>query len=221
MDNYTLSSTKEHRNKKRSNISTCCKRKQLERKFAMDAITFLKNTNSKTLLDLWCWEWLDSRLFYEAWYAVTWVDISSIALELFKKNVDVEWIQLIEQDIANLDLPWSYDVIYANLSIQYFTLEAMRSISNKLESHLNPWWYLIVRLKFIEDDMYWKWDEIEQDMYESNGQVRHFFTEEKLRDIYSQFQVIKIYHDKEQLHCQDLWKDIVPVNFIIWIFQKE
>lgn len=203
---------------------TCCKREKLARNFALDTINFLSNKNVKTILDLWCWEWLDSLLFKKCWYDVTWVDVSWVALELFRTNMreqNIEWIELIEQDISNLNLPDRYDVIYANLSIQYFKLETMKEISKKLETYLNEWGYFILRLKSVEDEMNWKWTEIENDMYEHNWQVRHFFTEEKLRDIYSEFDVVKIYNDNESLHCQDLWEEIVSIKFIIWLFQKQ
>lgn len=209
--------------KKWSNISTCCKRKNVARNFALEIINFLDDKNIDTVLDLWCWEWLDSIVFKENWYDITWVDISRVALDLFKENVEqqnLEWIKIIEQDISDLNLSDTYDVIYANLSIQYFKLETMRIMSKRFESLLNKWWYLILRLKSTKDKMYWKWIEIEKDMYENNGQVRHFFTKEKIRDLFPQFEEIKIYHDKEEIHCQDLWKEVVSVKFIISIFRK-
>lgn len=69
--------------------------------------------------------------------------------------------------------------------------------------------------------MYGEGHLIEKDMYEYNWQVRYFFTEEKLRDIYSEFKVVKIYQDHESLHCQDLWEELVSVKFIIGFFQKK
>lgn len=137
---------KNRRNNKRSKISTCCKRKKQERFFAIETIEFLKDKEISSILDLWCWEWLDSLLLHKAWYKITWVDISWVALDLFKVNIEKENItniDIIEHDISNLNLKGLYDVVYANLSIQYFTYDQMKSISQKLFSYINKWGYLI------------------------------------------------------------------------------
>jgi ubiquinone/menaquinone biosynthesis C-methylase UbiE len=87
-------------------------------------------------------------------------------------------LRFIEQDISQR-LAFdddSFDVVYARLSLHYFKDATTRAIFNEIKRVLVPSGRLYFMCKSIDDSLYGKGEEVEPDMFELEGHVRHFFS---------------------------------------------
>lgn len=90
-------------------------------------------------------------------------------------------VQDISQSLTFDDA--SFDVIYARLSLHYFTDVVTKSVFNEIARILKPGGTLHFMCKSTDDGLRGQGDEIEADMYELNGHVRHFFSPPYAREL--------------------------------------
>lgn len=158
--------------------------------FAESAIQFLKDKNVKTVLDLGAGLGNDSNLFYENGYDVTAFDFSEKALEKIKKTNPN--IKTVLGDISKLEFTKnSFDVIYAHLSVHYFSNEITNKIFSDIYEILKPGGYFFVKCKSVKDFLYGKGEKIDEDIYEFKH-VRHFFSFDYLKEKLHKFKIIEI-----------------------------
>lgn len=132
------------------------------------------------ILELGCGKGNDSIYFAELGHHITATDFSDVAIRQNKKrwthpNLTFK-IQDISQPFALDDA--SFDVVYARLSLHYFTDEITKKIFREISRVLKPGGMLYFMCKSTADRIYGQGDKIENDMYEFEGYVIHFFSQE-------------------------------------------
>lgn len=75
------------------------------------------------------------------------------------------------------------NVVYARLSLHYFTDKITRQIFSNIFRVLIPDGYFCFICKSIEDPLSGQGTQIESDMYERDGHVRHFFSKEYTKSL--------------------------------------
>ena len=161
------------------------------RKYSLESTEFVKTVlnvvdrNSK-ILELGCGAGNDSFAFAKAGHNVTATDFSDVAIqqnsEIYKdtKNLFFEVLDLS----SDFDLPDnSFDVVYARLSLHYFIDSVTRNIFDEIHRVLKPNGKVCFMCKSVDDSIYGVGDEIEKDMFDRDGHVRHFFSEVYVEDL--------------------------------------
>lgn len=160
------------------------------------------NPNS-SILELGCGVGNDSFYFSQQGHKALGTDFSEVAIDQDKKRYNNGNLTFKVMDIS-LPIPFidnEFDVVYARLSLHYFSNEATKAIFKELHRILKPNGYLCFICKSTHDPLYGAGTEIEKDMYEKNGHVRHFFNEEYVKlCLGNNFSIHKIQEDKGELY---------------------
>jgi ubiquinone/menaquinone biosynthesis C-methylase UbiE len=133
-----------------------------------------------TILELGCGEGNDSIYFAEQGHTILATDFSTVAIEQNDKRWTHPNLTFRVQDISK-PLQFddaSFDVVYARLSLHYFTNDTTTDIFREITRVLKPGGLLCFMCKSTDDHIYGQGDKIENDMYELNGHIRHFFSPE-------------------------------------------
>lgn len=140
-------------------------------------------TQSK-LLELGCGNGKDAFYFAQNGHKVTATDFSEVAIENNKKKYNSRNLQFELLDISKpFNFPDnSFDVIYARLSFHYFTDNVTKEIFKELNRILKPNGLLCFICKSTTDPLYGKGEKIEEDMFEENGHIRHFFSQDYIKE---------------------------------------
>ncbi len=156
----------------------------------------IKQTGAKTLIDLGCGNGRDSLFFARKGLHVTAADFSESDLDQLRKLVEKKKlanIEVVRQDITRLKFePNSFDVIYAHLSLHYFTDKATKRIFNQLHSLLKKDGLLFVKCKSTDDMLYGRGRAQEKNMYSFRGHVRHFFDKEYMSALLAKFSMVDV-----------------------------
>ena len=171
--------------------------------FAIRAYKLIKSKH-KTLLDLGCGTGRDSLYFANKGLIVTAADWSQNGLEQLQKLAEkrkVANLEVIQQDISKLTFkPNSFDVIYAHLSLHYFDNKTTSEIFNKLHSVLKRDGLLFVKCKSTDDMLYGQGRKIEENMYERENHIHHFFDKEYMTALLAKFQIIEVRRSSSVYH---------------------
>lgn len=133
-----------------------------------------------TILELGCGEGNDSNYFAEQGHAVIATDFSDVVIDQNTKRWVHSGLTFKVQDISQPFLfdDASFDIVYARLSLHYFTNETTKGIFREIARVLKPGGTLYFMCKSVDDHIYGQGEKIEDDMYERDGHVRHFFSKE-------------------------------------------
>jgi ubiquinone/menaquinone biosynthesis C-methylase UbiE len=174
--------------------------------FASGAYKMIESKH-KTLLDLGCGTGRDSLYFAHKGLKVTAADWSQSGLDQLKKLVEkrkianLDNLDVIQQDISKLTFkPNSFDVIYAHLSLHYFDDKTTKEIFNKLYSILKRDGLLFVKCKSTDDMLYGQGHKLEENMYERQNHVRHFFDKDYMTALLAKFQISKVRRSSSVYH---------------------
>jgi ubiquinone/menaquinone biosynthesis C-methylase UbiE len=130
------------------------------------------------ILELGCGEGNDSIYFAEQGHVVTATDFSDEVIKQNKQRHANSSLKFLEQDNSQ-KLPFednSFDIVYARLSLHYFTDKTTRAIFEEIKRVLRPNGKLYFMCKSTDDPIHGKGKEIEADMFELDDHVRHFFS---------------------------------------------
>ena len=156
------------------------------------------------ILELGCGVGNDSIGFAEARHTLIATDLSEVAIDKNKERFK----NILNLNFETLDMSESlrfhnneFDVVYARLSLHYFTDEVTRKIFSEIHRVLKPNGYLCFICKSTNDPLYGKGTEIEKDMFEHNGHIRHFFSEEYAKSLLeNKFKIEKIESGDEKFY---------------------
>jgi ubiquinone/menaquinone biosynthesis C-methylase UbiE len=141
---------------------------------------------SSRILELGCGVGNDSIGFANAGHTVVATDFSEVAIakntKRWKNSPNLTF-QVID---INQPLEFqanNFDVVYARLSLHYFSDIDTKKIFQEIHRVLKPKGYLCFICKSVKDPLNGKGEEIEKDMFELDGHVRHFFSEEYAKSL--------------------------------------
>jgi ubiquinone/menaquinone biosynthesis C-methylase UbiE len=171
-----------------------------ESKFAKECIKYLPK-NSK-ILELGCGLGKDAIFFAKRGHFVVALDFSKEAIKKAKENAKKQKIKnivFINRDIGKKfnfrDL--SFDVVYANLSLHYFTEEITEKIFGEIARVLKKKGLFCAQCRSIKDPLYGKGELVEKNIYILNGHLRHFFCKKELKEkLKKKFKIKKLQTEK-------------------------
>jgi len=150
LNQWTYNSlTKEYLSKENEGIYNLCKEALILKRLLKE------NKLWNKILELWSWAGLFSKIFWDLWFDVIWLDNSEKMIELAKK----EWhkkIKFFKGDFLDYDL-WNekYDLINMLAFIHLFPPIEVPEIFKKIKSHLNIWW--LIYLSTTKENQYKAW----------------------------------------------------------------
>lgn len=147
--------------------------------FAKEVIEVIQPASN--ILELGCGVGNDSVAFAAGGHQVLATDFSAVAIR--KNSERFKDISNLTFETLDMSQPFSFannefDVVYARLSLHYFNDETTRKIFSEIQRVLKSDGHLCFICKSINDPLYGKGIEIEKDMFELDGHLRHFFSEE-------------------------------------------
>ena len=163
------------------------------------------------ILELGAGQGPDSRFFSKQGFEVTSTDLSECALGISRQNAEKENLEIkfLELDMEK-DLPFednSFDVVYAHLSLHYFTDKRTREIFQEIRRVLKPGGIIAALFNTVDDketkDQNFKI--IEEDYYESpEGLRKRFFTVDYVKKITEGFFAVIIADAKGESYKDDI-----------------
>jgi SAM-dependent methyltransferase len=162
--------------------------------FAQEVLTLLDKPSN--VLELGCGVGNDSIAFAKAGHTILATDFSEVAIttntEFFKDESKLFFEVLDMNSPIKLEKN-SFDAIYARLSLHYFSDQRTKAIFQELHGILKPNGLLCFICKSTNDSLYGKGKAVEKDMFEYNGHIRHFFSEEYAKEcLGNKFSIEKI-----------------------------
>lgn len=169
---------------------------------ATEALEYIKPNGD--LLELGCGAGNDAVFLAQNGQRVVATDFAQATVDENKKiHTETDNLEFRVLDIKALDTleDSSFDTIYARLSLHYFTDEETRKIFETIYRKLRPNGKIIFICKSTEDPLYGQGEQIEQDMFNLNGHIRHFFSEGYVKSLLgNSFKELKIESVKEDLY---------------------
>lgn len=173
--------------------------------FAEEVIKIIKPHSN--ILELGCGIGNDSIAFAKAGHKILATDFSDVAisrnLKQFREvsGLTFKVLDINERTSFNND---EFDIVYARLSLHYFTNEETRSIFDEIHRMLKPNGLLCFVCKSISDPLYGKGVKIEKDMFAYKDHVRHFFSEEYAKSLLeNSFKIEKMKSGDEKFYGND------------------
>ncbi|HEU5186944.1 MAG TPA: class I SAM-dependent methyltransferase [Candidatus Saccharimonadales bacterium] len=151
--------------------------------FAKEAAGYLKAGSN--ILELGCGEGNDSIYFAQLGHTVTATDFSNVVIERNKQHAKHANLLFLQQDTGQ-PLQFKneeFDAVYARLSLHYFTDAVTKKIFAEIARVLKPGGTLLFMCKSVEDRLFGKGVEIEPNMFDLDGHVRHFFSAAYAREL--------------------------------------
>lgn len=154
------------------------------------------------ILELGCGEGNDSVYFAKNGHTITAVDFSDVVIARNKARYETDNLQFFVQDISKA-FPFdatTFDAVYARLSLHYFTNAETKKIIAEICRLLKPGGLFCFMCKSTDDSLYNQGKQIETDMFELDGHVRHFFSEKYARQLLAEcFTVQEIQLENESI----------------------
>lgn len=132
------------------------------------------------ILELGCGRGADAARLARHGHTVLATDFSASAIAAdIAQYANVPNLRFQTLEIA-APLPFesgAFDVVYAHLSLHYLPDRATREVFRDINRVLRPGGLLAFLCKSTADPLYGRGKELEPDMFELDGHVRHFFSE--------------------------------------------
>lgn len=160
--------------------------------------------NNSTILELGCGAGNDSFGFAAAGHTVLATDFSDVAITKNKQLYKVA--PKLHFEVLDISQPFpfpdkQFHVVYSRLSLHYFTDVITKQIFDNIFRVLKPQGYLCFICKSVDDPLYGKGTQIETNMFELNGHVRHFFDTNYVTTLLqNKFSINKIENGQENFY---------------------
>ncbi len=159
--------------------------------FAVKLIDLYISKEKPKLLDLGCGDGRDVDYFIKNGFKVSTLDIATKSIAKIKEKFGNK-VNASCQDIRSLKYEnGSFDIIYAHLTLHYFTDEETTKIFNKIYDLLNEDGVFFVKCKSDKDKLYGEGKKIAEHTF-FKGHVRHFFTLDYLKSKLDKFRIIEL-----------------------------
>jgi len=183
-------------------------------KSAYYAIKFFKKYDIKTILIPGSGYGRNSKLFSNANFEVTGIEISRIALEL-ARNFDTK-TQFFEGSVLNM--PFSndiYDAIYCFNVLHLFTKQDRFKFLKKCFNQLKVGGYVYFTAFSEKENSFGKGEQVEDNTYESKpGRLAHYFTRNDLKEHFNEYITIEDGIFKEEENHGSIGKHIHNLRYI-------
>ncbi len=175
-----------------------------ETSFAKECLPYFE-TGSK-ILELGCGAGNDSNFFAISGFDITATDFSEQAIKQNSEKFQHTNLSFEILNIAN-NFPYenqTFDIVYARLSLHYFTDKKTREIFQEIARILKSGGLLCFICKSPQDYLYGKGEKIENDMFENEGHIRHFFSEKYAKELLANnFTIQTLTSDTESIYGHD------------------
>lgn len=163
---------------------------------ARQAVQILKEKKAKTILDLGSGQGFDSAFFVDEGFEVTAADVAPSNIEHLEELVPAESKARLHTAVADFSEPLpfhgqEFDAVYAHLSLHYFNDAVTTRIFKEIRNLLKKDGLLFVACKSPNDPLYGKGEKIGPDTFQADH-IRHFFSEEYMREKLAEFRNIAI-----------------------------
>lgn len=167
---------------------------------------------SSRILELGCGAGSDANYFASLGHTVTATDFSDIVIGKNKKHFSAQGLSF---KVVDMEQPFpfendSFEAVYARLSLHYFSDKKTREIFSETARVLGSGGKLFFICKSVNDPLYGKGTKIEDDMFENNGHIRHFFSENYAKELLEGFKIEKLESGEEKFY--DKASDFVKVK---------
>jgi ubiquinone/menaquinone biosynthesis C-methylase UbiE len=166
------------------------------------------------LLELGCGAGNDSNYFANNTHTVLATDFSPVAVEQNRNTYSNPNLSFEVLDMSIGIFPFqneTFDVIYARLSLHYFNDKITKQIFKEIHRVLKSGGKLCFMCKSTDEPYYSLGREIEKDMFEYKGHIRHFFSEKYVQEcIQGMFEIEMMKSEKEILYG----KESADVKFV-------
>lgn len=137
----------------------------------------------------------DGRFFASKGYKVLSTDISDSALDINSKKIAEAGLENITTERLDLTANFPYkdatfDVVYAHLSLHYFTENITKQIFNEIRRVLKRGGVLAVFVNSVNDPEFNTGKRLEQEFFEIEGMTKRFFSVHSLDSFAKDFQII-------------------------------
>ena len=137
----------------------------------------------------------DGRSFASKGYKVLSTDISNSVLEINNQKISEQQLKNIATEKLDLRevFPYSeatFDVVYAHLSLQYFSKDLTEQIFKEIKRVLKQGGILAVFVNSVSDPQFNTGKKIEQELFEIEGKSKRFFSKNSMDYFASDFQII-------------------------------
>ena len=173
--------------------------------FAEEVLSHI--SNESTILELGCGIGADAELFAKAGNHIVATDFSDVAIQ---KAIEISpKIDRLTFAVMDMTEPFpyqdnSFSVVYARLSLHYFSDSITRSIIKEIHRVLKPGGKLFFLCKSTNDSLYGEGEKMGMDMYKRKGKIRHFFSERYCRKILNElFMIEHIVEHKKVVYTRD------------------
>lgn len=155
------------------------------------------------ILELGCGVGRDAVFLHRHGHDVVATDSSEIAIEQDLDHFGELNIKFIVLDIQD-PLPYkpeSFDVVYANLSLHYYSHQKTREIIEEIYRLLKPDGFLAFACKSVDDFHHGNGEEVEENIFVSaKGHVRHLFSKEYTVELLEGLFAVKYLDTVEELY---------------------
>lgn len=138
------------------------------------------------ILELGCGGGADAGAFAGAGHTVTATDFVTAVVHANRERLG--HLPNLSFETMRIDEPYpyadaSFDAVYAHLTLHYFLHDITVAILGEIRRVLMPGGLLLFACKSPADPSHGKGIEIEPDMFDFHGKIRHFFSEEYARTL--------------------------------------
>jgi SAM-dependent methyltransferase len=155
-------------------------------RFAEECLALLPPASR--ILELGCGPGADAEAFARAGHSVTATDfVPAVIAANRNRHADNPNLTFAEMRI---DAPYpfanhAFDAVYAHLTLHYYRHDITTGILREIRRVLRPGGSLLFACKSPQDPAWGKGTELEPDMFDFHGKVRHFFSEDYARALLS------------------------------------
>jgi SAM-dependent methyltransferase len=153
----------------------------------------------------------DGRFFAQKGYEVTSTDISKEALKISEEKANKENLKNISVETLDLREPFlykdnSFDVVYAHLSLHYFSEEQTKNVFKEIRRVLKKGGIVCVFTNSVNDPEFNTGKRLEQEYFEIDGFNKRFFSKFSMDYFTKDFQVLLL--DDQGKTCKDEAKGV-------------
>ena len=185
-------------------------------KAALNTLKTFKEQNVKQIVELGAGLGRDTIFFAKNSISVEALDYSPTAIKIINKKVSENRLSnLVSTKIFDVrkKLPFKDSSVEACFSHMLYCMALsnsdLKNLNNEVLRILKPGGINIYTVRNTSDDDYKNGIHISEDLYENDGFIVHFFSEEKVRNIVDGFNVVNIENFDEGVFPRKLFRVIL------------